>query len=131
MPYSEREGFSMDEIFLKGMTFYGYHGALEEENRLGQRFIIDARLGLSLIKAGETDELEYTVSYADVFESIRNICEDERYSLIEALAHNIAQCILDEFAIVQNVQISVKKPQAPINGMFDYMQVSVRRSRNV
>ncbi|KDR94419.1 dihydroneopterin aldolase [Peptoclostridium litorale DSM 5388] len=120
----------MDEILLKGMTFYGYHGALEEENRLGQRFIIDAKLGLSLQKAGETDQLEHTVSYADVFENIRNICEGERYSLIEALAHRIAQCILDNFNIVQKVQISVKKPQAPISGMFDYMQVSVRRVRN-
>ncbi|WP_042761217.1 dihydroneopterin aldolase, partial [Streptococcus sobrinus] len=32
----------MDKILLKGCRFYGYHGALPEENRLGQIFVVDA-----------------------------------------------------------------------------------------
>lgn len=36
----------MDKVFFRGMQFYAYHGVYPEENRLGQRFIIDLELGL-------------------------------------------------------------------------------------
>ena len=40
----------MDTILLKGMIFYGYHGADKEENVLGQRFVIDVKMSLNLEK---------------------------------------------------------------------------------
>ena len=33
-----------DMIFLKGMKFYGYHGALAAENEIGQIFLVDVTL---------------------------------------------------------------------------------------
>ena len=56
----------MDKIIMKNMVFYGYHGVLEEEKKLGQKFFIDAILFLPLKKAGETDNLNFSVNYGSV-----------------------------------------------------------------
>lgn len=47
--------------------FHGYHGVLIEERKLGQKFIVDMDVFLDLKKAGLTDNLEHTVSYASIY----------------------------------------------------------------
>ncbi|AHM57007.1 dihydroneopterin aldolase FolB [Peptoclostridium acidaminophilum DSM 3953] len=120
----------MDSILLKEMVFYGYHGVLPEEKRLGQKFIVDVTLHMDLKAAGKSDNLEMTVSYHDVYIRVKDICENERFDLIEALAQRISDKILNDFYKVEEVEVAVKKPQAPIEGIFDYMQVAIRRNRN-
>ena len=119
----------MDKIILKNMIFYGFHGAMGEEKVLGQRFFIDAILFLDLKKAGQTDDLQYTSHYGMVYENIKTIVEDERYNLIEALAHHICVNIFNEFTEIEKIQITVRKPSAPVQGIFDYMAVEIIRTR--
>ena len=61
----------MDKIFIKGATFYGYHGVLPEENVLGQTFVMDVTLFVDTKKAGQTDDLSATISYAERSEERR------------------------------------------------------------
>lgn len=56
----------MDKITLKGMEFYARHGAMKEEQILGQKFTVDITMYLSLDKAGADDDLGKTVNYARV-----------------------------------------------------------------
>ena len=44
----------MDKITLKGMEFYARHGAMKEEQILGQKFTVDITMYLSLDKDSET-----------------------------------------------------------------------------
>ena len=53
----------MDKIIIKNIKAYGYHGALTEENILGQNFYADVILHRSLQKAGLTDDLKNSISY--------------------------------------------------------------------
>ncbi len=120
----------MDKIILKNMTFYGYHGVFEEEKRSGQTFIIDAVLYADLSEAGKTDALDRTIDYGAAYHLIRKIVEDERFDLIEALAHRAAMALLSRFEKIERVALTVKKPSAPIDGAFDYMAVKIERSRD-
>lgn len=119
----------MDKIILKNMAFFGYHGASEEENKLGQRFYIDAELFLDLRKAGGSDDLNSTVHYGMAYEKIKEIVEGTRFDLIEALAHNVCLKLLEEHENLEKVQLTVRKPSAPVSGIFDYMAVEVTRTR--
>eukprot|EP00958_Prasinococcus_capsulatus_P004069 scaffold377_cov563-Prasinococcus_capsulatus_cf.AAC.28 len=66
---TQRTGLELlDRIYLKGVQFYGYHGALPEENILGQRFTVHAELYMCLGEAGVADELSKTASYAESYE---------------------------------------------------------------
>ncbi len=122
---------SMDKIILNNLGFYGYHGALKEENVLGQKFFIDIEIYCDLKKAGESDKLEYSISYAQVYEIVKRICEKERYNLIEALGENIAIKVLKDFPSIKEIMVRVRKPEAPVNGIFDYFGIEIRRKRNV
>lgn len=121
----------MDTIELRGLTFYGYHGAYVEEQTLGQRFVVDVRLGLDLAEAGRTDELSRTVDYGKVAETIKAIVEGPRFKLIEALAEALARAILDSHRMVDAVDVRVEKPSAPVSAApSGLVAVEIRRTRN-
>lgn len=120
----------MDKIIMENMAFYGYHGVLQEEKVLGQKFYIDAKLYLDLKKAGQTDDLNHTVSYAMVYETIESIMTKEKFDLLEALAHKVCGQILLSFEKIETVRLTIKKPSAPVAGNFDYFAVQIKRSRN-
>ncbi|MDS1029728.1 dihydroneopterin aldolase [Bacillota bacterium LX-D] len=119
----------MDKILLQNMAFYGYHGVMPEENVLGQKFFIDVELHLNLQQPGRSDRVEDTVNYAHVYEQIKEIVEKQKFQLIEALGETIAQNILEKQTLVQEVLVRVKKPEAPIPGIFDYVAIEVNRKR--
>jgi 7,8-dihydroneopterin aldolase/epimerase/oxygenase len=118
----------MDKIFLNQMSFYAYHGAFPEENKLGQRFEVDVELRLDLRIAGQTDELEHSIDYGKVFQVVNEIVEHRRYRLLESLAENIADMLLTEF-LVPEVLVRVSKPDPPIPGHYKSVGVEVVRSR--
>lgn len=90
---------------------------------------MDATLYLNLSDAGKTDDLRKTAHYGLVFETIKRQVETKRYQLIEALAENICSEVLKEFKEIDKIQVQVRKPQAPVVGIFDYMAVELERKR--
>ncbi len=120
----------MDKIIMKNLSFYGYHGVMQEEAVLGQKFFVDADIYLSLKEAGESDSVEDTVHYGLAFEVIKDIVENKRYGLLEALAENIAKELIGFSPMIQEVNVRIRKPEAPVNGIFDHFGVEIRRKRN-
>lgn len=105
-----------DRIVLSGLTFFGYHGVNPEERKLGQRFVVDVVLGVDLAPAGLADDLNQTISYADVYRIVRDVVEGPPSNLIEAVAERIAAGIL-ALTTAQSVWVRVAKPWAPVGGM--------------
>lgn len=120
----------MDKIILKDMAFYGYHGLLKEESVLGQKFFIDIEIETDTKEAGINDDFTKTINYAEVYEITREFTEDNRFNLIEALAENIAAEVLNRFDIAHSVMVRIRKKEAPVKGIFDYMGVEIRRYQN-
>jgi dihydroneopterin aldolase len=118
-----------DRIVLKGMQFYGFHGANPEEQALGQSYLVDLAVELDLSKPGETDRLPDTVSYTHLYRTVKTVLEGQSKNLLEAIAHSIAHRVLAEFPVAA-VQVTVKKPHPPIQGStIDYAAVDVYRTR--
>eukprot|EP00884_Botryococcus_braunii_P017846 jgi/Botrbrau1/4745/Bobra.0137s0017.1 len=118
-----------DKIIMKGLEFYGYHGCLPEEKRLGQKFVVDATLYCSLRQAGLSDTLSHSVDYAAVYKQIRQKVEGNSRDLIETLAEDIASQILAVHAGVHSVQVAVHKPHVALPGSFHTVGVEILRSR--
>ena len=117
-----------DKITLHGMVFYGYHGNIEEEARLGQRFVVDVELRGDLSRAGASDRLEDTVDYAKAYQVIKEVLEGPRHRLLEALAETLARRLLIELP-AEAVLVRIKKPAAPLPGPLDSAGVEIVRSR--
>lgn len=119
----------MDKIFVNQMEFYGYHGVFPEETRLGQRFIVDLIVLVDLRKAGETDELEHSVNYGELYQVCKEVVEGKPYKLVEAVAEQIAETVLKQFTLVTEVTIKVIKPDPPIPGHYRSVAVEITRRR--
>ncbi|RNC28706.1 MAG: Dihydroneopterin aldolase [Candidatus Dichloromethanomonas elyunquensis] len=114
-------------IRLRGMEFYAYHGVLDQEKELGQRFLVDLDI-YSGQWAYETDSLKDTVDYSKVFKVIEQCVTQERYDLLESLAERIAsQVLVDPHC--SKVRVVVHKPNAPIPGIFKDVSVEVIREK--
>ncbi|WP_377887125.1 dihydroneopterin aldolase [Alkalihalobacillus sp. R86527] len=120
----------MDKIHLSGMKFYGYHGVFPEENKLGQRFYVDLVLEADLSKASESDDLNYTVNYAEAYNTTKEIVEGEPRKLVETIAEEITKAIFKSFHIVEACTVKVIKPDPPINGHYDSVAIEMKRERN-
>lgn len=116
-------------IHLKNMVFYGYHGELAEENRLGQRFIVDLALSVDMGEAARTDDLSKTVDYVRVYDLCRQVMEHDRVRLLETLAADLIDKILSDCPRVTKVDITIKKPSVPLKGILDYVAVETSKSR--
>ena len=118
-----------DRIVLEGMRFYGFHGVNPEERVLGQEYLVDLAVEMDLAKAGASDRLEDTISYAHIYRAVRDVMEGESRNLLEAAAQSVADRILAEFP-VNSVAIRVKKPHPPIRGsVIENATVEIFRRR--
>ncbi len=122
--------FSGDRIILRDLAFFGYHGVFPEEAKLGQRFHVDLVCGLDLGPAGRTDELERSVSYAEIFETVKAGFEERRFKLIEAVAQHIVDRLFETFEAIRWVQIRIRKPSAPIPMASGEAAIELHRHRD-
>lgn len=117
----------MDRMHLEGMEFFGYHGVIPEENRLGQRFRVDLTLHLDLRSAARQDNLDLTVNYADVYRRIKDIVEGQPVRLIETLAERIATDLLNTYTGINAVNVKVTKLHPPFDIHFSGVSVEIFR----
>jgi dihydroneopterin aldolase/2-amino-4-hydroxy-6-hydroxymethyldihydropteridine diphosphokinase len=118
----------MDCIKIKRLEVFANHGAMPEENVLGQKFLISAELFCDVRKAGQTDDLKETINYAAVADFLKQETEKHTFRLIERLAEYLAQEILLQFSLVEKVTIEVEKPWAPILLPLETVSVMLTRS---
>lgn len=123
------DAFTGDRIILKDLGFYGYHGLMSEEKALGQRFFVDLECGVDLSQAGYTDTISNTVSYAGIYDVVKEAFDGRRMHLIEAVAQNIVTAIFESFQEVKWIVVRVRKPEAPIAMVRGEAAVELHRQR--
>ena len=120
-----------DKILLNNMQFYGFHGLLPEENKLGQRFNVDITLFTDLQKPGRTDDMHDSIHYGHAYELVQKVVEGEAKNLIEAVAETIADELLTSFDLLAACTVKVTKPDPPIPGHYQSVAVEIFRERVV
>ncbi len=117
-----------DRIRVAGIEAIGHHGVFEAERRDGQPFRVDLELGIDTRRAAETDDLAETVDYGTLVGNVVDAIRTDPVDLIETLAQRIAGvCLADPR--VQWTQVTVHKPEAPIDATFSDVAVTITRSR--
>ncbi len=116
-------------IHMKNCAFFARHGVHREEEVLGQRFYIDALLQVEAGEALERDSIDGTVDYGKAFQVIEKIVTGERRFLIEALALRVARALRERFPQITRAEVTVRKPNAAVEGVLDYVEVTVVEPR--
>ncbi|MEJ7771802.1 MAG: dihydroneopterin aldolase [Geodermatophilaceae bacterium] len=118
-----------DRIILRGLRVRGHHGVFEHERRDGQDFVIDVVLSMDTSAAGRSDDLNDTIHYGVLAEELAADVARDPLDLIEALAQRLAdRCLVDPR--VEEVEVTVHKPQAPVTVPIADVAVTIIRGRS-
>ena len=118
-----------DQIIVKGLRVFGYHGVNPEEQREGQWFNANIIAETDLSAAAASDNLSDTVSYAKILKRAASVLSQERFDLLEAAAMRVIRVLLQDFPSLNRVTVCLQKPQAPIHAEFSWVGVEISRSR--
>ena len=118
----------MDKIVLPRIEVLACHGVEDWEKTTPQPFIIGVKMSLDLRAAADSDSIENTVHYGELYAGIKNLAETTSFALIESLAQAVAEFCLDDER-VQKVRVTVEKTQAKYAGLTFPARVVVERSR--
>ena len=119
----------MDKIIIKDLNIFAFHGVNPEEKENGQPFVIDLTAELDLSVPCQTDDLEDTVSYAKIIKTVTACFTAESFDLLERAAEAVCRAVLKQYKKIRAVEITLKKPQAPISADFGWVGVQLRRER--
>ena len=118
-----------DRLAVLGIEAYGHHGVFDFERREGQIFKVDLVLGMDTRPAARSDDLQDTVDYGTLVAAVKKAVENDPVDLIEKLAQRIANvCLTDPR--VQWTEVTLHKPQAPIEATFSDVALTIFRSRS-
>ena len=115
----------MYAIRMKNCAFFARHGVHDAEETLGQRFYVDALLTVDPGDALETDSVADTVDYGVAFGVFEKIVTGKRRFLIEALALDVARALVARYPQIALAEITIRKPNAPVPGVLDHVEVTV------
>lgn len=121
---SELEG--LDVIRVQDMVFQARHGCSPAERELGAMFHVSVELYLDTHEAAETDDLKHTADVAKVFATILEVVTGPTRNLLETVAEEIAQALLDGFNL-EAVRVTCHKDRVPLPGPAAGYEVEIIR----
>ena len=111
-------------IELEGMEFKAYHGCLEQEKVRGNSFTVDFRGELDLSAAADSDNLNDTLNYADIYEIVAYEMSIPS-ELLENVAGRILKAIENRFPELTSFSVRVSKKRPPVEGVAQWSRVTL------
>jgi 7,8-dihydroneopterin aldolase/epimerase/oxygenase len=121
---------TVDRIAVRNLALFAYHGVFEGEREIGQRFYLDVMVEADLVPASAADAVDKTVDYAALVKVVSDAFTEKRQKLLETLAARVAKRVFESFPIVSAVEVTIRKPGAPIEAVFDCVEIQIRRARD-
>lgn len=119
----------MNKIIIKNFRIFAHHGVHREEKINGQNFYIDAEITTSKTPGYLNDKIEDTLSYSVVMRKIKEVFTNKSYNLLEKCAEVLCDSLLNEYSKINEIKLTLKKPEAPIQEYFEYVGVEIIRNR--
>lgn len=118
----------MDKIHIKNLELFCHHGVFPEETKLGQKFLLSLTLYTDTREAGLTDNLAKSIHYGVVSKMAKEFLETHTYQLIETAAEQLAEELLLKVDRLEQVDVELKKPWAPVGLPLETVSVEISRS---
>ncbi|MFN8276708.1 MAG: dihydroneopterin aldolase [Chitinophagales bacterium] len=116
----------MGKIGIEGLQFYAHHGYYKEEQVLGGKFVVDVYLQTDVSAAANSDQLDQTINYEEVYQLVKTAME-ERSKLLEHVAQRILSNIKSRYPQLESVKVRVSKHQPPLKGSVDRVFVELEQ----
>ncbi|HAI05498.1 MULTISPECIES: bifunctional dihydroneopterin aldolase/7,8-dihydroneopterin epimerase [Pantoea] len=114
----------MDIVFIEQLTVFTTIGVYDWEQGMQQKLVLDVEMAWDNRLAARSDNVNDCLSYADVSEAILTHLTGSRFALVERVAEEIADLLMNRFNS-PGVRVKVSKPGA----IAQAAQVGVRIER--
>ena len=112
------------KIYLRNVRFHAFHGVLPQEGIVGNAYLVNLVLDYDFSSAMQTDELQGTLNYAEVYQKVREEMAVPS-KLLEHVVGRIAHRLFSDFPEIQKLQLSITKVNPPMGADSDGAGVEV------
>jgi len=116
----------MGFIEIEGMEFYAYHGHYEEEQIVGNRFLVDLKIETDCRKAAESDKIEDAVNYQTAYKIIKAEMQ-KKSNLLENIAGRIVEALYENLDNMKSVSIKLSKMNPPMGGKIKKVSITMTK----
>jgi len=101
----------MDKVFIQGLKIDTVIGIYDWEREIRQDVVLDIQMSADIKTASQTDQIDQTINYKAVAKRLIGFAKESKFQLVETLAEEITQIIINEFD-VQWVKLTLNKGEA-------------------
>lgn len=119
----------MGKIKIEEMEFYAFHGHYQEEQIVGNRFLVDLELKTDLLKPARSDQLRDAVNYQHAYQIVKNEMRRTNSKLLENIGKRILDALFAEMEGIQKATIRIRKLNPPMGGPIRSVGIKMSRKR--
>ena len=119
----------MDQLRIKDLEIFAFHGLFPSEKELGQKFVVSATLSYDMTKAATDLDLTASVHYGELCQKWTTWFQENTEDLIETVAYKLVERTFETYPLVQEIELELKKPWAPIHLPLDTCSVTIHRRK--
>lgn len=117
------KNISLSRITIKNAQYYAYHGVRKEEQKLGGKYEVDLDMWYDAKPAFIKDDVNYALNYEEAMFLISEVMLNEQYNLIETIANEILNAVMEKFPPLMKAQVRVRKLSVPLRRTIDCVEV--------
>lgn len=123
--------YSLTKLTIKNVEYYAYHGVKQEEQKLGGKYQVDVDMYYDAKAAIINDDVNYALNYEEAMFCISSIITEENYALVETIASEILNALMDKFEFLQKATVRVRKLTVPMRRAIEYIECeqTIERSK--
>ena len=117
----------MGKIVIEEMEFYAFHGHYQEEQIVGNRFLVDLELETDLSTPAVSDQLEDAVNYQQAYKLIKHEMRRTKSKLLENIGKRILDALFSEMDGIEKATVKIRKMHPPMGGPIQSVGVKMSR----
>ena len=119
----------MGKIIIEEMEFYAFHGHYQEEQIVGNRFLVDLEMDADLTKPADSDNLNDAVNYQQAYQIIKNEMRRTKSNLLENIGKRILDALFTEMEGIEKASIRIRKLNPPMGGPIKSVGIKMSRKQ--
>ena len=119
----------MGKIVIEEMEFYAFHGHYQEEQIVGNRFLVDLEMDADLAAPANSDNLNDAVNYQQAYQIIKNEMRRTKSNLLENIGKRILDALFAEMSGIKKATIRIRKLNPPMGGPIKSVGVKMSRKQ--
>ena len=121
---------SMEKIIIKDIRLVGFHGLYDYEKKDGVDLCFDIELFFHNQINNDSDNIDQTVNYVDVIDTVKRINSSNSFNLIETLCNNLINEIVELYKPLKTT-VRIRKFKLPIDTPLSFIEVEMTKENDV